>query len=382
MSAAFRRFILGIVATILFASLIAFAWTSTLSVLRNQDTVKGWLEKSSFYDNTAGIILEQFAKDAEQPGLAAITDNNEVQQIAHDAFGADFLRDTTETVIASIYAWLEGKVDIPDFQINIRQAGEKLAMGLGDFARRRATNLPVCTQVQLTEIGNQFDALSAPCVPSGITPDQAGAQVTEQLRASFGDPTLANIGAENVDVDGQGKATWPAEIPKAYQRSRQAPFMIALLVLVSATGIILIGSEKRKGITRVALIMLASGIVVGLSALLLGRGPAWLRNASNKIEGSQLWNDTVLKLAETAGQDLSRRLWWFATAYVIIAVITIVLAILIARRRAVSKPKTEPLDPVPPIDDSPRASLVSKSQQTLEQKPTIKRPKQPPKIQL
>lgn len=379
-----RRFGLAICTAVLGIALIGLAWAYTLSAtVRNQDTVKGWFEDSGFYSKTAGILLEHFAEDAEQPGLAAVASNSEVQRIANNAFGSDFLRGTAESAIGAIYAWLEGDVDTPEFHINIQDAGQRLAAGMGNFATQRAASLPACTASQLSELGEEFDALSASCLPATVTPEQAGALVTGQLQTGFNDPALANFNSNDIWNNSESGQPWPKEASQAYQRSRWAPHILALIVVIATLGTVFISANKRKGLMRAAFIYIVSGIVIGISALILGQGPGWVDRATSQIEENRLWGELILQFIGTAGRSMSVWLWWFAAGYIVIGILTIMITKIMSRQ-STDRPRSQPLEPVPPIDDSPKQPTADTTHPTTP-RPQASQParkKVPRKIQL
>lgn len=381
-----RRLCLTIFTTVLWLALIGMAWSYALSTtIRDQSTVKRWLEGSGFYDNVSGMVLEQVAQETQQPGLAAVADNNEVQQIANNALGTGFIQDVTERTIGAIYSWLEGEISLPEFSINIGDAAQRLAAGMGDFAEQRAAALPICNDVQLREMDNQLDALNMPCRPANVSPQQAGATVESQLQTAFEELPVTNLNTQDIWTNREGDEPWFIRARDVYQRSRWLPHIFTALTLVVTLGVVFVSSTRRRGISRAAMVYITGGIVIGLSAFVLGRGPGWLSERINQSEGNQTSLELVGRLIEVAGHDISGRLWWFAGAFVLVGIIGLVLAKLLGRRKQNKKPPVS-TDPTPPIDDSPKQSAptAQAGRSAAAQPPATQPPKKRPprKIQL
>jgi len=372
--------LLSVCAAVLGLSLIGLAWSHSLSVtLRNQETVKSWLADSGLYDELGASVVDQIARESDD-GLSAVADNEQVQQIATDALNdSGTLRTSIERLIDSFYTWLEGGELLETLQVDFTDATTRLTEGLGNFASERAASLPVCTPQQTAMLTASYDVWSAPCRPAQLSAAQIGETARNEISESIG---TAQTDIQTSEVFNQNGGNPPEELRTAYQRSRWLPFVFTTLAVASALGLVFASSRRDKGLGRAGWVTILSGITIGVSALFISKGPGVVRSALKNADQSAI--DMMVRLVETAGQDVARILWWYAAGCIALGLIATVVAKMIAKQS--SPPSSgSPGEPKPPIDDS-APDAIKKSDDTKptdsDSKPTQKPPRPPRKIQL
>ena len=241
-----RKIFVGGLAFFLPLTLAGLAWSHVaVTTLGNRNTVGGWLEDSGAYNKLTDVALDS-AKHDENPDDIPL-DNPEIRKIANQVFNADFLRSNSETFLNGIYDWLEGKSETLNFQINIADAKNRLAEGVGGYVANRATELPRCTAIP-----TEFDVYSADCLPPGVSAEQVGEQARSQVLNSKDFMPNSSFSAADIkfkDENGQQTSLADAKQLKQFQNSyewaKRVPLILAILSATLATGIVMLSQIGR-----------------------------------------------------------------------------------------------------------------------------------------
>ncbi len=321
-----RRLGLSFFAVVLGASLFGLAWSHSLSsVIHDKEVVKSWLVDSDFYSELSKTVADQVAENGNE-NIAAVANNEEVQQVVYDAIGKDLLQSSVEDLVDGVYHWLDNGVTPPSFTVDISESSSRIAEGIGNIASQRAASLPTCTPAQARILAANYDIFVAPCLPPELTAEQAGAEVTKQVNNVLQSNENTQFeSSEFIDGGDQGDPL-PKEFREAYQRSKWMPIVFGLLSLVSLVAIFFLSSTRRKGVQRSGLIMASSGFAVGLSALFIGRGPGFVKNLIENNDKNQPGVSLAVRVMEVAGQDVARLLWWYAAIFLIVGLAGVLLA--------------------------------------------------------
>lgn len=254
---------LVLLATLLGTALV----TSANHTLDKPKKVEDMLAQSKLYDHFVAYTADQAKKtngDTDQSGSVSLSDAA-VQSAAKSAFPPQLIQQSVNTFINSNYAWLEGKTATPNFTIDLSAQKETFAQKVGRIVQDYTATLPVCTTVQAAQ-QQSTDPLAATCRPPEVTPEAAGAQVTQRL-ASTGD-FLSNpvITASSINPKGnqQGKPYYQklSHLPTLYRLSTKLPFVLGVLAILSAVGVIFISLERRKGVRKVGIVLTVAGVIL------------------------------------------------------------------------------------------------------------------------
>lgn len=325
-----RRTLLSVCSAVLGLSLIGLAWSHSLSAtLRNQDVVKSWLAESGFYDELGAGVVNQVAENSGGEA-AAIIQNEEIQQVATNALGAtNVLQESVEQLLNSVYTWLDGGELPATLNVDFSDASQKLSDGLGNYAATRAAGLPVCSPQQAMMLQASYDVWSAPCRPAQLSSSQVGETARQEILSSIGGGSTDLSTSDIVTQENQENLE---KVRSAYQRSRWMPYVFALLAILSGAGLVFASSERRKGVNRAGWLVIGSGIVVGLSAFFISRGPAALSSALKNTNQEQSAAEIIIRLLETAGHDIARILWRYGALYIALGLIATVVATKVMKR--------------------------------------------------
>lgn len=254
--------------------LIWFAAASlfVLFAVFNPDTIKSTLEQNNAYEKIVPAALEETRKNYKPTDGSQIPlENPESEQAIQKAFPASDLQNKSETIIDSVFAWLEGKTATPQFRLDFTNNKQVLATELGAYAEQRAAGLPPCT-LQDLEAARNSDVFSIKCLPPGISPAQAGREAAQ--RVANDETFLKNTVITSEDFKSSDNDLSDAQVSfepvrELYQNktllSWAVPTLIILLVVVG----LYLAPDRQRAIKRLARLMIVSAISLGIIAAIL-----------------------------------------------------------------------------------------------------------------
>lgn len=287
-----QRSLVALCVMLLSSSLILLPWAYTVTVtILDQETVKNWLSESDAYSRIAEFAAESTRSSVSDGTNALPTQDPRIKQIFHDAIKPSFSEESSGKMIDSLYNWFEGKGSTtPQFSTDIQAIKLRLADGLSNFAAQNVVSLPACTPEQLAVLSTTgIDPLNATCMPAGTNPEQVRAEVRNQILSSK--EFLAINGEKTGDAVDAG-----AEIQKnlesirsIYQLAQVGPVILSIIAIVAATAIALLSTVRRKGLQRIALTVISSGIVTGIASIILHNSIKTIASVdTNEFPGSIL----------------------------------------------------------------------------------------------
>lgn len=318
-------------------SLFCLAWSHSLSTtLRNQNTIKSWINDSGVYDQLGANMIEQIVNEPAGE-LNKMTQYSEVQQAATEILQNNGpLQQSVEQSIDSLYIWLEGEEPPQPFQISLAGATQQLAENLSSLSANRASKLPICSHQQLAALGVDYNAWTASCRPSHLSTKQISDTVKKDILHSM---NSATVDIQTTDIISLNASQTPEQLRQAYQLSRWLPLIFIAIASLAASCLILISPSRLKGFIKVAWACIFSGIITGLSALFTSRGPSFV--GSVFADTNQLTVDAFIRLAEVAGQGIAQTLWRYATLMIIIGLAVTVIARTLQQQQYQPSDKTE-----------------------------------------
>jgi len=356
-----RRALLVVVAPLLGLILLATAIdTGFVRIGTRPDNIKQILVDSRVYDSVVNGLLEQAGKVTSSGGDVSL-DDPAIRTAAQKAFSPSFVRTNTETVIDSVYRWLDDKTPLPDFQIDLTAAKARFAENVAEAAQKRLASLPPC--VAATTSAENFDAFKATCLPKGADPASEAAVIQNNIVSGGNFLDHPVITADSVKTAGSNKSVFADEIqniPEGYQRAKQSPWVLGIITLLLVASIILLSDSKRKGLRRVGVILLIVGILLLLFAWGLNRAVS--EQVAPKIDlNNKVLTDKLRTLTIEATKEIDKTYWIFGAAYTALGVITIAFTRFKNHGPPTPAVKTSSKGPTPPSSGlGPRAKTPPK----------------------
>jgi len=335
-----RRLVVGILSIVLLISLLGAALSMSVnSSLAHPNRVENWLNQSNLYANLATTITNQ-AQSAIQNnvnGGAAIS-KAVVQQAAESAFPQSQLKQDVITFINSNYQWLEGKTSIPDFRIDLSGAKQNFAIKVADVSvLTHLKSLSTCTAAQTLQLENANPLLLS-CIPSGVSPQFEATQIAEQLvntSTFLNNPviTASSVSTKGLDK-GQPYYKKLSNLPKAYRLSQKLPWLLGILSLLSALGIIFCARAKRSGLRIVSLLIFISGVLLIASKFAADTASNKLAQRVFKNINDHNIQQSLKTFVHLAEKQFSMVDLQFGIAYLVIAIVIILILISTRNRKS------------------------------------------------
>lgn len=318
-----KRFGVFLSSSILSTLLVIFALsTSAYMVLDKPETVKTAVDKSGLYQVLVDNTLEQ-----KQQQLSAYlpVDNPDVQKAVREAFPNEYLRQTSERNIDATYAWIHGETQTPQYQADLTQPKQALADNVSQVVEQKLASLPVCTKIIPTPT-NVADLLALTCKPAGISSDYFVNAVRGQMQQS----NVFNQVVEPVltlkDEQGQKLTDTLSYVPKAYRYWMISLYVVPIVMLLCALGIIFWSQSKRQGAKRLGWMLL----VTGITTVLLSLAAVWLLSKAVRLSADSssdllLAEGKIITAAQFIGSALRNWLVGIGAGYIVIAIILFIL---------------------------------------------------------
>lgn len=311
-----------VLTTALFIALL-FATALDMGVIRvisQPSNIKQILADSGAYNSAVNSVLAQSGKISTSDGSVSLTDPT-IRAAANSTFTPQFVRSNTETVIDSIYAWLNGKTTSPNFNIDLSGGKSQFASAAAQAVQTRVAGLPVCTPAN--ELSS-FDALSSSCLPRGVTPSAVADEVQADIVSGTGFLDQPVINANSLKSTRSNQSVFADQLksaPQQYQRVKKTPVIFAILTLLAAAAIIFLSSSRRKGLRRVGIVLLIVGLLMLVFAWGLNECVAKV-TPKIKVDNSVVQTD-LRNLITDISQKIDQNYWIFGAVYTLLGVLAI-----------------------------------------------------------
>lgn len=338
-------------------SLVLFGLAADIGFVRvvtHPEKIKQILNDSGVYSSVVSGLLDQAKQVSSNNGDISLS-NTLVRSAADQAITPTFLKQNTETFIDSVYRWLDGKSASPDFLIDLTSVKTQFADNVASNLQPQLAALPVCpagTNVQ------SFDAFNATCLPRGVTAAQAVANVKSDILNGKGFLDNPTITAKDLKSSDSNQSVFNDNLkdaPKAYQRAKSSPVILALLALLIAAAIIFLSPTRRSGFRRVGITLLSMGVFMVIFA--------WgLNQATNKALPKLKLNNVVLQekvkvLARDVVQEVDNTYYIVGAAYAVIGAGSLAGAMFLFKGRGAGSGKNGSSDHQPSTPDKPAAPV-------------------------
>lgn len=350
-----RKFLLVILSSIFTALLFATAFdTGIVRIVTHPATVKKIVADSGVYTDIIPNLLKQAGSVSSQTGNVPLV-NSQVQSAAQTTFSPQFLQTTTNTIIDSIYQWLDGKTATPNFRIDLRTQKNQFANLVAQAAAQKAASLPACTQAVDMASYNVFDAS---CLPDGVTPSDVSGGTMNTLLNGQGFLDQPVITASNLKTSGSNQNVFDNQLKKApsdYRWAKKVPIILGLLTVLVGAAIVFLYADRLRGLRHLGITLLVVGVFMLIFAWALNFGVNKgtthlnLNNAAFEKDIKMLITDLI--------QSIDKNYWFFGGLYAVLGAAAIGAPIYLRRSQPVA---ATPAETPEPAKKTPKTPPVSK----------------------
>ena len=380
----FRRFIVFLASSLFTLFLLLTVTTAAIAITVTPNNIKTWLKNSKLYDGFVDAVLTSTKNaTASTPGTGADNQLNDpaLQAAAKAAFTPEFLQKSTENFIDGSFVWLDGKSPKPTFEIDMTSAKQNFANAVGKYALERYNGLLACARGQLPDTS---DVLSITCRPAGLDITATVNQQIKELATSkevLGDPVIT---ADSLSSQDKAQTKTFSErysnIPKIYRFSKVAPFILGVLSLLMAAIIIFVSADKRRGLRKTGVSLVAVAVMVFIGIWLANFGLQRAQTALTKVSTPEtdLAQSTALSLIHDINGSVARISTYFGVAFLLIAG-GLFVYLFITRDKTAQKPDKSS-ETTEKADDANKKPEETKNQPVpdAEPEPAKDEPPKPP----
>lgn len=346
-----RKMLLVILAGLLPLFLFSLAIDSgIIKTAGSSAPIKKVLNDSGIYNSLISGLLDQAkTSGGDQGGGTSLTDQG-VKAAAEKTFTPQFLQSTTEKILDSVFAWLDGKTLIPDYKIDVSGLKGTFAMEVAKTAEARAATLPACPPG--LSGGSSFDAFSATCLPKGLTAAQAAIQVQNDINSGDGFIKDTLLSADSVKTSGSNQSVFVDQLknaPKAYQNIKKTPIILAVLALITTLGIVFLSSSRVAGLRRAGIVFLIVGFLLLVFAWGLNYGINQ-KALPNLNMDNKVLQEKVRNLVSDVVASVDKTYWIFGASYAGLGVVAIGGSKFIHKRRGLPDKKEGEQTPAEPAE--------------------------------
>ena len=330
--------------------LILLLYTTALDwgvvhTLGQPNNVKTILAESGIYDSIIPSLLDQAKQQTSAQGDISLS-NPAVKAAAAQALPSSYIQNQTNTIIDSVYAWLNGATPQPDFQINLASAKATFADSLATQVQQRAATLQVCAaSVDIST----YDALSATCLPRGITPQAAADSVKQNILSGKGFLDNPVISADQLKNGNSQKSVFADQLktlPAQYQKAKKTPLLLIVSTIVVAALIYFLSSSKRAGLKHLGVTVLIVGLLMLVFSWSLNKSVSSFAVPKIKLDNAVL-QANVRNLVIDLTQRVDKNYWMFGAIYTTLGAIALCAPYIINKKGSAS-PQTESKPDVKP----------------------------------
>lgn len=314
--------------------------------------LESWLADSKLYDHLIAAALDQSQKSGNDNGSSGTVSLSDpaVKQAAEKAFSPQLLQNSVGTLLDSNYAWLSGKTAKPGFSIDLSKAKLGFAQSVGQASATYLAGLPVCSPTQLAQIPIPLDPLTASCRPAALDPKVEGASVTQEINNSgdfLSDPVITASTLNQNQKSNQSQPYYQklSYAPRAYKLGLKLPWILGALALLSILGIVFIAPQRRRGLRRVAIVLLEASLILLLVKFV---ADTLVNRSEDKIiRGNTLagqLKQPISYLLHKLESQLVQPDLWFGIAFLLIALLIFIA--LFRTRKSTGQPKPPRVSPV------------------------------------
>ncbi len=308
-----KKFLLVASSSLLKITLFSLALTGAgWMVFGTSDKIKQAAEENSLYDSAVEIVLENAKEEALSGNEQLPLDNPEIQAAAENAFPPELLSQNSGSIIDGFYTWLAGETPTPQFSVDLTDAKQRFADGVGDYAVKRYEALPPCTFAQLQTLSPDVDPFSVDCRPPGLLGSTIRERVVTEILNSEEFLKDAVFTAEDLPKDEQGRTIAQnfEAAPDVFSALRLLPWILGISSLLLATAVLFLSEDKRKGLRRIATTLLGTGAFLAVGSLLI----TYLFNQMNQPEDA--FQSSAAGVAKSLAGEYNAALMQFYIVYI------------------------------------------------------------------
>lgn len=293
--------------------------TVLLMVMGSDGHIKQAIKDSGAYERFVPSIIES---NTGAKGSSSIPlEDTQVVSIINKAFPPTTLQTHTNTIIDSVFSWLQGRQQNVRFTIDFTANKTLLGNSLSEYA---FTNLAFKDQCAVQP--DVFDPFTSDCRPANFDIFQGQKDFAEQIKSSEGFLGNTILTEQNLPKNKSGKNIFDqySYAPRLYAWLGRAPILLGGATILAAIGYIWGSHNKRSGVMRLGKGVVANSLTLIITPFVFGFAIPWLsKNYTNELVGSGaevLLNDIINSIA----REFDTLMIWFGAVIFLVGALIVV----------------------------------------------------------
>lgn len=298
-----------------------------LHSLENKETVKEWLVDAEVYPLVTKQIYEAARQEAvkSQKSVETIKNNsffdeNKIFQSVSTVLDETFMQEQVEGVLDGVYAWLEGKTEVPQYTISLKEKWPETARAIEAELKQQYQALPVCEVGQ--SLPKQTDISKITCQVPGRSVDKQITAFVQSFEAQKNQIATGEwSGSAIVASDANQGGLQQADLKRAqtaYSVIAVLPIVAIVIAVILSLIFLFTAVTKRSGFKVLAVTFVVSAILLSLYALVLSQLDivGFFYNAERASDSVADTSKTVIaSLLETAFATVSSKSYQIAAGF-------------------------------------------------------------------
>lgn len=315
----FNKIIWALLFSVALALLPAVAFSTHIT---NPETVKGWLSNTDAYQNIVKQLPVLIASKSDNQATKTLGDQIDgnplldldrfKQRLAAEVDPAD-LQTGSETIIDSLYAWLQTETTTPQFSVRFDSLAPAVRKAFKQELSAQLSSLPPCSDEQLNGFSSNPDIYDVSCQIPGLNLNQ---EINKALRDVAGPNSALNEPLRDEDLD---LSIFNLRAgPIAYDLV--SSFVTLYVIFIAGLGLIYVFSADiwQKALKRLGKSLFTSGgiflIFFVIASNLTGIGGQFI----NTQEASQVQSEAAIKIIEPVVVEILNEIGGTGIGYSII----------------------------------------------------------------
>lgn len=365
----FKKLLSGLLILVFTTSVFIFILVTSLVILFRPNNIKEWVQESGVYATLSSTIINQGIQ--QQTATNISFDDPAVQSSIKLALSPKFIESSSETIIDSLFTWLDGSSEKLAFTISTDPVKQVFADDIINYATKRYNSLPACKNNSLPA---SSDPLTIDCRPPyGVDINQLTADLRTQIMQNEdflpNSALTADTLFKNAPVLGSNSV-----LPDIYRFMQYAPYLLAFSLLVTALSAVALNESKRRTVGKVGSILIVSSILAMVALWLTAFGISALRDQLQLQQNSEYagtYINIVLSILNALRVDMLKTAGVISIAFALLGTIILVYLKLRSGKKKISQiPALKPVKiekklPEEPIEAKPsKVKMIKPKQQS------------------
>ena len=326
--------------------LVGIPLSAISQVVTNRESMKSIVAQEEILSTVLNTGIDVITQNIEQSDTGAeisfeFTDpESDFRQQIEDLISTDTLEEGLITVIDAFYDWFEGKVDTPEFSIQLTEDAEGLAELLTQGMKEKLEELPECVEGQ--ESIDTDNPLDLECIPADFDIDSIDDLFSENEDGPELDNLLDSATLSSDMLNITPKIT--EDVQLIFSILEMMPIIISAMYVALVLILLALISKVSRTFTIAGVTTLIPSILLFISSISSGRIIQATQNYADQRLPYEIveFSDTIFTVVRSAADQLFEKIKLFSiigmSAGAVLLILGIIFTIIYKKKVAARSP--------------------------------------------